>query len=165
MDISQIKIKLDGGIMPKKQSKYAAAYDLYCPDDVEIWGGRQIVDLKFSMEMPSNIKADIRPRSGYSAKGLELSYMTTDGKIRTLRANADVLLGTIDADYRGSVGVILKTNHIPLPEKLHGLCYIPKGERIAQMVFSEVPTTELVDVNELDLTDDRGGGFGHTNEK
>lgn len=164
MDISKIKIKLEGGIMPKKQSKYAAAYDLYCPYEVTILSDRQIVDLQFSMEMPHNIKADIRPRSGYSAKGFELSYLSFSGETKTIRADIDVLLGTIDADYRNHVGVILKVNHIPQPSDIKGLCFIPKGERIAQMVFSEVPPTELVEVEELDMTDDRGGGFGHTNK-
>lgn len=165
MDISKIKIKLEGGIMPKKQSKYAAAYDLYCPDAIKLLNNREVVDLKFSMEMPHNIKADIRPRSGYSAKGFEVSYITMDGKVKTVRADIDVILGTIDADYRNHVGVILKVNHIPQPSDIKGICFIPKGERIAQMVFSEVPPTELVEVEELDMTDDRGGGFGHTNGK
>lgn len=165
MDISKVKIKLEGGLMPKKQSKYAAAYDLYCPEDVNILLSRQVVDLKFSMEMPHNLKADIRPRSGYSVNGFELCYKSLIGEVKKVRADIDVILGTIDADYRNHVGVILQVRHIPQPDYINGFCYIPQGERIAQMVFSEVPPTELVEVDELDMTDDRGGGFGHTNDK
>lgn len=159
-----VKIKLDGGIMPQKKSKQAAAYDLYCPDNVNILSNRQVIDLKFKIEMPPYLKADIRPRSGYSAKGFELRYITKDGNEEKVMADIDVILGTIDSDYRGNVGVILKVHHIPVPIGNVGLCYIPKGERIAQMAFSFVPDAALFITESLDMSVDRGGGFGHTNE-
>lgn len=159
-----VKIKLEGGIMPQKKSIQAAAYDLYCPDDVEILYDRQVIDLKFKLEMPPYLKADIRPRSGYSAKGFELSYIAPDGNIGKVPADIDVLLGTIDADYRGNLGVILKVHHLPQPEYAKSFCYIPKGQRIAQMAFSFVPNVSLFKTESLDMSIDRGGGFGHTNK-
>lgn len=147
----------------RKSENPAAAYDLYCPVNTGIAANRQVVDLGFSMEMPHNIKADIRPRSGYSAKGFDLFYETRGGDTVRIKADIDVILSTIDLDYCNHVGVILKVNHIPQPSDIKGFCFIPEGERIAQMVFSEVPPTDLVEVDELDMTDDRGGGFGHTN--
>lgn len=159
-----VKIKLDGGMMPRKMSKQAAAYDLYCPGNVKILSNRQVVDLKFKMEMPPYLKADIRPRSGYSARGFELRYLTKDGTEGMVMADIDVILGTIDSDYRGNVGVILKVCHLPVPSGSVGLCYIPKGERIAQMAFSLVPNVALFQTEALDMSADRGGGYGHTNE-
>lgn len=161
-----VKIQLlGGGIMPEKKSKQAAAYDLYCPENAPIVSNRQIIDLKFKMEMPPYIKADIRPRSGYSARGLDLCYITNDNVVKKVAADIDVLLGTIDADYRGNVGVILKVHHIPQLSEAKGTCYIAKGTRIAQMAFSFVPNAELSEVSELDMSADRGGGFGHTNKE
>jgi dUTP pyrophosphatase len=62
--------------------------------------------------------------------------------------------GTIDADYRGEVGVILIKPWRPLP--------IRRGERIAQMVIAPVTTAEFVPVASLSATDRGSGGFGST---
>lgn len=157
-----VKIKLNGGIMPQKESAQAAGYDLFCPEDYTIKLGRQVIPLKFSMEMVESMKADVRPRSGNSSKGFKCLHIhTIDGKAEEARINADVLLGTVDADYRDGVGVILDCHDLRVRR---GNYYIPKGWSIAQMVFSLVPRTALKDVDELDMTNDRGGGFGHTDE-
>lgn len=50
--MEQIKIKLDGGMMPKKATPFDAAYDVYVPEDTNIKIGRQRIDLKFSIELP-----------------------------------------------------------------------------------------------------------------
>lgn len=160
-DLLKVKIKLDGGIMPQKKSKYAGAYDLYCPEDTQLHFGRQIVNLKFQMEMPPCLKADVRARSGYSSKGFKVKAYK-DGTFYDLLLSADVILGLIDADYRGNTGVILKIDDERIKE--YDYCYIPKGERIAQMAFTFVPNVQLLQSDKLDMTDDRGGGFGHTNK-
>lgn len=159
----RVEIELDGGIMPKKASDYSAGFDLYCPKDTPITSDRQIVDLGIKMCMPPFFEAQVRPRSGYSAKGFELYYVTGDGTEKKILADIDVLLGTIDSDYKGHVGVILKVHHIPQPSDIKGLCYIKTGTRIAQLVFSFLPSVDIVKVSEIDKTNDRGGGFGHTN--
>lgn len=101
----EIKIKLDGGIMPKKAHKNDAAFDLYVPSDVSLHTGRQVVDLRFSLELPHGYAATIQPRSGFSSRGIECD---SNGCI--YRLDADVIRGLIDENYRGSVGVIVKVN-------------------------------------------------------
>lgn len=159
-----VKIKLDGGILPKRESGQSAGYDLFCPADYTIKPGRQIIHMKFSMEMQEDMKADIRPRSGHSAKGFKVKCISSNDPIpREVRIDADVELGTVDADYRDEVGVILVC-HDPRVNDNWLKFWIPKGWSIAQMVFSKVPPTDLQVVDELDMIVDRGGGFGHSDE-
>lgn len=156
------KIKLEeGGILPEKASAQSAGYDLFCPHDFVLRPGRQIIPLNFRIEMREGMKSDIRPRSGNSAKGFKVMFRDTDGIDHEVRVDADVLLGTIDADYRDIVGVILKVND---PRTENGRFYIPKGWSIAQMVFSRVPHIAMQQVDELDMTNDRGGGYGHSTD-
>lgn len=153
----EVKIKLKGGIMPKKATKGAAAFDLYVPEDVEVKGGRQIVNMGFCMEIPHGYAATIQPRSGFSAKGIEVKVRTEDGGWSDYRLDSDVKRGLIDEDYRGNVGVILMTR-----EYIHASTILKKGTRIAQMQIVEVPQVELIEVEELSDTDRGEGGFGHT---
>ena len=96
------------------------------------------------MEMPSNMEAQVRPRSGLAIKH----------GITVLNAP-----GTIDADYRGEVKVLL----INFSDKDF---LIEKETRIAQMIFSTVSPTTLEEVDTLDETLRGSGGFGSTgNEK
>lgn len=156
--MEQIKIKLEGGMMPKKETPFDAAYDVYVPEDVFVVKGRQKIDLKFSIELPHGYAAMIRARSGFSIRGID-AYNTTTGNVACL--DASVITGLVDEKFRGSVGVIL---HI-FDERSKYFNYIIKaGTRIAQMQIVAVPDTVMVEVDELDMTDDRGGGFGHTNK-
>ena len=150
--------------MPKKATEGAAAYDLYAPEDIEVYGGRQIVDMKFSLELPIGFAATIQPRSGFSAKGFEVDEIhLEDGVVievrRCVRIDGDVKRGLIDADYRGKVGVIIYVRTKPDPFKRF---VIRKGTRIAQMQIVEVPEIELVEADELSETDRGEGGFGST---
>ncbi len=164
--MEKVKIKLNGGIMPKKSDNRAAAYDLYCPENVELKWGRNVIDLGFSMELPHGHAAHIQARSGFTAKGFEvflvprkllLSFLS----VRTVRIDADAFLGLVDENYRNNVGAIIKSHFFSLFYR----AYIRKGTRIAQMRISKVPETELVEAEELDMTNDRGGGFGHSGTK
>lgn len=156
-----VKIKLNGGIMPQKATEGAAAFDLYVPEDVYLKEGRQLIDLKFSIELPYRYAATIQPRSGFSAKGMVVAI--EDIYDRTLesddvRINADVIRGLIDADFRGNVRVI-----IDVKESLDGYYYLlQKGTRIAQMQIVEVPQIQLVEVDELSETERGEGGIGST---
>ena len=162
--MTKVKIKLNGGIMPKKATDGSAAYDLYVPEDVIFTRGkRKVLDLKFSMEIPKGYAATIQPRSGFSAKGMEVvtydTYPFDDPVTEEGRIDADVVRGLIDADYRGSVGVIIKIN------EQHDEILFRKGTRIAQMQIIEVPQIELEEVDELSKTDRGEGGFGSTGTK
>lgn len=162
--MTRVKIKLNGGIMPKKATAGAAAYDLYVPEDIALKRGRQIIDMKFSLEIPHGYAATIQPRSGFSAKGVETTKMFVDGgygaEIESgARVDCDVIRGLIDEDYRGSVGVIIKANITPKP---YERMVIKKGTRIAQMQIIPVPQIDLTEVEELSETDRGEGGFGST---
>lgn len=166
--MEQVKIKLNGGIMPTKGSGFAAAYDVYTPEDIELKYGRQVIDLGFSIELPHGCAAIIQPRSGFACKGMQVQAMTRYFSLLALgffsreqRVDADVIVGLVDEDYRGNAGVIVKSNFKSFIRK----AIIPKGTRIAQMRIVRVPDTELVEVEELDMTKNRGGGYGHTGAK
>lgn len=166
--MEQVKIKLNGGIMPTKGSEFAAAYDLYVPENIELKYGRQVIDLKFSVELPHGYAAIIQPRSGFACKGMAVQAMTKSCWLLALglfgreqRIDADVIVGLIDEDYRNNVGALVKSNYKSLFRK----AFLPKGTRIAQMRIVKVPETSLIEVEELDMSKNRGGGYGHTGVK
>lgn len=163
----EVKIKLNGGIMPKKAHPSDAAFDLYVPEDVVLQHGRQIVDLKFSIELPMGYAATIQPRSGFSSKGIEVEehfclFEGCEDDISIVRINGDVLRGLVDSGYRGNVGVILNIVHMGCGYNDEYYHVLKKGTRIAQMQIVEVPQVELIEVEELSDTDRGEGGFGHT---
>ena len=148
--------------MPKKATPFDAAYDVYVPEDTDLKIGRQCIDLKFRMELPHGMAAFIRSRSGYSLKGIEATVVDLQGKEHDVRIDAEVMTGLIDEKYRNCLGVLLNFH---LYEGFYKRIYLKKGTRIAQMQIVAVPDTEMVEADELDMTDDRGGGFGHTNKQ
>ena len=158
----KVKIKLNGGIMPKKAHPSDAAFDLYVPEDIVLQHGRQIIDLKFSIELPTGYAATIQPRSGFSAKGIEVEAHqdilgTGVEDIFETRIDADIIRGLIDENYRGSVGAIIKVDD---EYCVYHKCILKKGTRIGQMQIVEVPQVELVEVELLSETDRGEGGFG-----
>lgn len=166
--MEQVKIKLNGGIMPTKGSEFAAAYDVYAPENIELKYGRQVIDLKFQIELPHGYAAIIQPRSGFACKGMEVQAMTKSFWLLALgffsmqmRIDADVIVGLIDEDYRGNAGVIIKSNFKSFVRR----AIIPKGTRIAQMRIVKVPDAELLETESIDMSKNRGGGYGHTGTK
>lgn len=132
--------------LPQKMSSLASGFDLYAAVQEAVIlqpGERALIPTGFAMAMPGQLEAQIRPRSGLAFKH----------GITSLNSP-----GTIDADYRGEVKVLL-INHGQEPFT------IARGERIAQMVFQIVPEVSLLQVSELDDTDRGAGGFGHTGTK
>lgn len=163
----KMKVKLTNVLayLPKKSDEGAAAYDLAAPSTVELKYGRQIVDLGFQMELPHGYGANIQPRSGFSAKGFEVTlvprFFLPFLHVHIKRVDADVILGLVDENYRNNVGVIIKSRYRSIFYK----AYIARGTRIAQMRISSIPKTEIEQVDELDMSNDRGGGFGHSGTK
>ena len=101
---------------------------------------RAIIKTGLFIELPIGYEAQVRPRSGLAAKyGIFLPNSP----------------GTIDADYRGEVCVILGNVG-------SGSFIVTRGMRIAQMVVSTVVKAEVEQVNQLDETTRGRGGFGHT---
>lgn len=101
---------------------------------------RKLISTGLYLEIPIGYEAQIRPRSGLAIKE-GLTILNTPG--------------TIDADYRGEVGIIV----INLSDK--DIC-IRNGERICQMIINKVEHIEWVQVEEINDTIRSEGGFGHT---
>jgi len=138
----------EGGIVPKQQTTHAAGFDLQADipegEVLTIYSGqKQLVSTGLSMAIPVGWEGQVRPRSGLAYKH----------GVTVLNSP-----GTIDSDYRGDIGVIL-INHSEMP------VYINRGDRIAQLVFNEVPTVSFDIVKELPSTDRGTSGFGSTGTK
>jgi dUTP pyrophosphatase len=118
-----------------------AGMDLKCVEDAVVpVGKRLLVRTGLVMELPDGYEAQVRPRSGLALKK-GVTVLNTPG--------------TIDAGYRGEVGVILANfGEEPFAVK--------KGDRIAQVVVAPVTQPAVVEVAEIDETDRGAGGFGST---
>jgi dUTP pyrophosphatase len=133
----------DDIILPQKMSDLASGFDLYAAVTEPIAlnpGERLLVPTGFAIAMPAELEAQIRPRSGLAFKH----------GITVLNSP-----GTIDADYRGEIKVLLINNG-------QEAFVIQRNERISQMVFQIVPQIQLEEVGELSETVRGTGGFGHT---
>lgn len=132
--------------LPRKMSELASGFDLYAAvtEDLVLQpGARALVPTGIAIAMPGGLEAQIRPRSGLALKH-GITCLNTPG--------------TIDADYRGEIKVLL----INLGQEPFA---IKRNERIAQMVFQTVPEVALTEVDELSETERGAGGFGHTGTK
>jgi dUTP pyrophosphatase len=135
----------EGLPLPIYQSAHAAGFDLSAAVPIEAPlilrpGQYAPVPTGLSIALPEGFEAQVRPRSGLAAKC----------GVTVLNAP-----GTVDADYRGEVAVIL-INHGGAPFTIR------RGERIAQMVVASVARCELVPVTTLPPTARGAGGFGST---
>ncbi len=133
-------------IIPQKMSEHAAGYDLYSANkDAMIIKPREIslIPTGIAVSIPIGFEAQIRPRSGLAAK-YGIGILNSPG--------------TIDADYRGEIKVIL------INAGNTDFCLDP-GTRIAQMVISQCCEIEFNLLQELDATERGADGFGHTNLK
>ena len=135
----------EGLDLPAYQSAHAAGLDLLAavPEDTPLTlapGRHALVPTGLSIALPSGYEAQVRPRSGLAAKH----------GVTVLNAP-----GTVDADYRGEIGVLL-INHGDAPFAIR------RGERIAQMVIASVTRAELIPAASLPSTERGSGGFGST---
>lgn len=153
MEVKIKKLHRDA-VIPTKATEGAAAYDVYTPRDYKVIEGRQVLPLDFAIELPFGYEAKIEPRSGFSSKGFEGYLHRPFENHAKCRFNADVIMGKIDSDYRGNVGVIIKSNEPAF--------FVPKGTRIAQMTIYKVENADFALCEELSNTDRADGGFGHT---
>ncbi|MBD8891493.1 dUTP diphosphatase [Roseibium litorale] len=129
--------------LPAYQSELAAGLDLLAAIDAPLVlepGKRALVPTGLAMALPAGFEGQVRPRSGLAAKN-GVTVLNTPG--------------TIDADYRGEVKVIL----INLGDEPFT---IERGSRIAQLVIAPVLQAKLVEVDSLSETQRGAGGFGST---
>jgi dUTP pyrophosphatase len=132
--------------IPKYQTVGSSGMDLSASSDIPDKGMiikpgcREIIPTGITIELPDNLEAQIRPRSGIAYK-YGITVLNSPG--------------TIDSDYRGEIKVILinhgQKNFLILP-----------GDRVAQMVFSKVERIKLIDKKELSITARDNKGFGST---
>lgn len=148
----EIKIKKlsPQAVIPTKATPGAIAYDCCAPYDYIVRPGRQVMPLFLALELPPNREAKIEPRSGFSANGME--GFVGEYKIR---ANADVIAGKVDSDYRGGIGVIILSHELTN-------FVIKRGTRIAQMTIYMGEEVDFVESESLAITERGEGGFGHT---
>ena len=129
--------------LPQYMTEGSSGMDLFASLEKEVTlepGERRLIPTGISVAIPEGFEGQIRPRSGLAIqKGIGI-------------VNAP---GTIDADYRGEIGVLLiNLGREPFT--------IRDGDRIAQMVISQVLRVTLEEVDNLPPTRRQGGGFGHT---
>lgn len=125
--------------LPERQHPNDAGHDLFSAEEVEIEVGEvKTVGTGLKVKLPTDMEAQIRPRSGLSLSGVTVMNSP----------------GTIDPGYRGEIRVILANL---VGEEIS----IEKGDRIAQMVFSPIMHPEVKE-GSLDETERGEGGFGST---
>ncbi|MEN6526653.1 MAG: dUTP diphosphatase [Candidatus Polarisedimenticolia bacterium] len=136
----------EGLPLPAYATEGSAGMDLRAAVEAPVTipaGGRAMVPTGLSIEIPRGFEGQVRGRSGLAARhGVGIP-------------NAP---GTIDSDYRGEVRVIL-ANWGDQP------FVVARGERIAQLVIAPVARAELVEVEELAVSERGAGGFGHTGRR
>lgn len=129
--------------LPQYMTPGSSGLDLYAAVDDEVIippGKIFLVPTGLAIAIPDGYEAQIRPRSGLALKH-GITLLNTPG--------------TIDADYRGEIKVIV----INLGDKEY---ILKRGERIAQMVFARVEKVDIMETDHLDVTQRGAGGFGHT---
>jgi len=127
--------------LPARATPGAAGYDVRAAVEVTITPGTVVaVPTGFEMELPPGVECQVRPRSGLAARHA------------LMVPNAP---GTIDPDYRGEVKVLLlNAGREPV--------VIPRGDRVAQLVFAFFLTPSVEEVGVLSATQRGEGGFGST---
>ncbi len=140
-----VKVRIEKGQLPKYMSEHAAGADV-CASNVEpiviASGGTALVPTGLFLEIPPGFEVQVRPRSGLASRhGVTI-------------LNAP---GTIDADYRGELKVLL-INHGPQPYA------VQPGERVAQLVVAKVEKADFQAVSELRDSQRGQGGFGSTGQ-
>ena len=145
VQITRVRAASDPLPLPRYMTADAAGMDIYADlgDDLTIPPlGRALIPTGFAIALPPGYEAQVRPRSGLA-----------------LRSGLTILNspGTIDADYRNEVQIlVINLGDQPVQIRL--------GERMAQLVVAPITRVRWQEVEHLELTD-RAGGFGHTDTK
>lgn len=134
-----VKLLNEEATTPTKAHRTDAGYDLYASEDAFVFSkSRKVIKTGVSFDMSDGMAGLIWPRSGLSVK-----------------KGLDVLAGVIDAGYRGEIMVCLYNTSDEDVE-------INRGDRIAQIIFQEVPLVSLIESEELETSQRGSDGFGST---
>jgi dUTP pyrophosphatase len=129
--------------LPEYSTEHSAGMDIraYLAESVTVMPlKRMLIRTGLFIQLPEGYEAQIRPRSGLALKN-GITVLNTPG--------------TIDADYRGEIGIII----VNLSDEPF---VVNNGDRIAQMIISKYERAEMIQVEQLDSTERGEGGFGHT---
>ena len=141
MNAIRIKKLASEARLPEKAHPTDAGYDVFANEEALIGPGEsRLIKSGIAMALPPLTEAQIRPRSGLALKN-QITLLNSPG--------------TIDADYRGELGIIV-INHGK------NTFQVTKGMKIAQMVIAPVMVTEILETDSLDDTERGTGGFGST---
>ncbi len=141
----QVKVKKlhPQAVVPGYMTEHAAGMDLCTVIEAPVSlspGERTLLPTGLAMEIPPGFEGQVRPRSGLALKqGIAL-------------VNSP---GTIDADYRGEIGIIIINHGTEIVE-------FQPGDRVAQLIIAPVTQAELIEVDDLNDSARSSGGFGHT---
>jgi dUTP pyrophosphatase len=136
-------VNVSGNPLPEYSTIHSAGMDIraFISEPLTVMPlKRVLVKTGLFIQLPEGYEAQIRPRSGLALKN-GITVLNTPG--------------TIDADYRGEIGIII----VNLSDEPF---VINNGDRIAQMIISKYERAEFVQVEELDSSERGKGGFGHT---
>jgi dUTP pyrophosphatase len=139
-------VNRSGNSLPEYSTALSAGMDLRANLDEAVLlkpMERRLIPTGLFMELPGGFEAQIRPRSGLALKK-GISVLNTPG--------------TIDADYRGEIGIILI--NLSAEEFV-----VNHGERICQMIINRVEMIDWSEVESLEESERGAGGFGHTGNK
>jgi dUTP pyrophosphatase len=139
--VLKVKLLRQGARMPLRATPGASGYDLYActgGPSVDIGPNVTLVPTGIAIEAPAGYDVQVRPRSGLARQGVM------------------VVLGTIDADYRGEILVSMHTFGSLQSYTVHN------GDRIAQLVVSSLAGLEVRPVDDLSPSGRAGGGHGST---
>ena len=140
MNLKVLKLH-EVAILPQYAKAEDAGLDLFSIEEQTLQPGEsQLIHTGIAIELPPETEAQVRPRSGLALKH-QITVLNTPG--------------TIDAGYRGEIGVIL-INHGQHPFQVH------PGMKIAQLVISPIIRVKIEEVNQLSLTERGTDGFGST---
>ena len=164
-----IPIEIEDGVwVPEYANENDAGLDIRANEDMDIYPGEtKLIRTGIKVAIPAGFELQVRPRSGLSLK--------TSIRI----ANAP---GTVDASFRGELGIIVENNESPIKDiAFHygetgriyidgilkgSVIHIEKGDRIAQLVLSKIYKANFTKIdNILEIEGNRGGGFGSTGVK
>jgi dUTP pyrophosphatase len=145
--LMEVKIvNRSGNPLPAYETAYSAGMDLRASLSEEVVlqpMERALISTGLFIQLPAGFEAQVRPRSGLAVKK-GVTVLNTPG--------------TIDADYRGEIKVIL----VNLSNEAY---HVTNGDRIAQMIIARHERVKLVPAEELNATTRGAGGFGHTGTK
>ena len=158
----RVKIKKihNDAIVPSYAHPSDTGFDLYTCEELELFPLQKgIAKTGLVMEFPSGWGMQIRNKSGNTVKGVPVNFVADDGSIGYIRCDITVYLGTIDCNYRGEIGIMVKN------EEHDKVIRIPAGTKLAQGVLEKIYQCDFEEVVEVNETDRGEGGFGSTGDR